>query len=164
MKLTYRILSLLALVAVVTFSNCGGGSDPGPSAEETQLAALKKTWTIESAIQDNAGNPDRTSEFSGFTLTINGTFNANNPKGPYSYSVSGTRPSPSPWPQSGTWEFGANVSQQLVRDPDTTDELAVSYTLNGNTLEVTFECANCDYAGSRVASAQGPWTFTFTSN
>jgi hypothetical protein len=160
MKYVYRILSLLALVAVVTFSNCGGGSDPGPSAEETQLAALKKTWNIVSAEQDGV---ERTSEFTNFTLTISGNFNSNSPKGPYAFTIGGTYPEPSPWPNGTTWEFGSNVTGELVRNPGTED-LAMEYTLTGNTLEIRFECANCDYAGSRVASAQGPWTFTFTSN
>ncbi|HYG18440.1 MAG TPA: hypothetical protein VD816_05900 [Ohtaekwangia sp.] len=158
MKHLTRLFTLLIFAsAAVLLSNCGGDDKDGPSVEETQLNMLKATWTLEEASLDDV---DRTADFADgenmLTLTISGNFSAS---GVYNYSFSGKRPNPSPWPASGTWSFvpGSETSQ-IERD----DEVIVSYTVTANTLTMTFACVDCDYAGSRVESVNGPWEFVFS--
>ena len=55
--------------------------------------------------------------------------------GTYGYSFTGTRPNPSPWPASGTWKFGSNVSTQMVRLDDDPD-LGMNYVLT-DTQKIT---------------------------
>lgn len=159
-KVVSRLASLLILAgAAVFFSNCGG-DDPKDPAQKVQLEKLSATWNIVSVTLEGQ---DRISDFTDFTLTISGTFNSNDPDGPYNYSVSGTRPTPSPWPASGQWEFaitGTGDSGSIVRTPDS---VPISYTLNSNgELTLTFNCPDgvCeDHAGSRNEEVGGDWIF-----
>ncbi|MBX2970193.1 MAG: hypothetical protein KF803_12555 [Cyclobacteriaceae bacterium] len=157
-KVVSRLASLLIVAgALVFFSNCGG-DDPKDPVQKTQLSKLSKTWTIVSA---QLGSTIRTPEFQtpNFTLTISGAFNSNNPNGPYNYSVGGTRPTPSPWPASGQWSFavtGTGDTGSLQRS----DGLTMAYTISSSgQLTLTFECEDCDYAGSRTEEVNGVWTF-----
>jgi hypothetical protein len=87
MKLLTRTLSLLTIASLTLFfANCGGDDGGGKSKEEKQLDKLKKTWTIQSVELDNV---DRTADFTGFTLTITGTYDKDAVAGdyPYDYSV-----------------------------------------------------------------------------
>ncbi|MBX2962420.1 MAG: hypothetical protein KF687_07905 [Cyclobacteriaceae bacterium] len=155
-----RILSGMILAGAVVFlTNCGG-DDPEKPAQQVQLERLSKTWNIVSASLDGA---PRTGDFTNFKLTFSGTFNANNPNGPYNYSVTGARPTPSPWPASGQWSFvsvGSGDSGSLVRS----DDVPMVYSINSSgqlTLELT--CTSCDYGGAsgRVEAVNGVWTFVF---
>lgn len=155
-KVVSRLASLMIVAgALVFFSNCGG-DDPKDPAQKVQLEKLSTTWNIVSATLD--GTP-RTADFTGFTLTISGTFNSNDPDGPYNYSVSGTRPTPSPWPASGQWEFavlGTGDTGTLLRS----DGVDFTYSISSNNqLTLTFECEDCDYAGSRTEEVNGTWVF-----
>lgn len=156
MKFLTRTLSLITVASLVLFfANCGGDGGGGSAKEKTQLKKLSGIWEIVSADLDG---DDRTADFTNFTLTIGGTFNSDTPEGPYTFSVSGSRPDPSPWPASGTWTF-ANISGNegnLLRD----DDVPMHYRIASNgqlTLEV--ECAACDYDGARATEVNGPWTF-----
>lgn len=157
MKFLTRTLSLITVASLVLFfANCGGDGGGGSAKEKTQLKKLSGTWEIVSADLDG---DDRTADFTNFTLTIGGTFNSDTPEGPYTFSVSGSRPDPSPWPASGTWTF-ANISGNegnLLRD----DDVPMHYRIASDgqlTLEV--ECAACDYDGAaRTTEVNGPWTF-----
>src|SRR6188768_3377680 len=95
MKLFTRTFSLLTIASLALFStNCK--DDPAAKTpEEIELGKLSKTWNIVSADLDGT---NRTADFSNFDLIISGAFNASNPDGPYDYDVSGSRPTPSPWP------------------------------------------------------------------
>jgi hypothetical protein len=153
-----RTLSLVIVGGVLlVFSSCGG-DDPAKSAEEVQLGKLSKTWNIVSATLD--GTP-RTADFTSFQLTISGTFNSGSPSGPYNYSVSGSRPTPSPWPNSGTWSFSGSPSGDtgvMTRQPD---NLPMSYSISSSgQLVVTFTCSTCDFAGARTKAVNGNWVFT----
>ncbi len=161
MKVLARTVSLVVLVsAVVLMSNCGG-DDPEKSAQEIQLGKLSKTWNIVSA---SLGGANRTGDFTNFKLTITGTFNSNAPNGPYNFSVSGARPTPSPWPANGTWSFvniGTGDSGSLVRN----DGVPMVYTINssGQLTISDLICTSCDYAGAagRTEAVNGNWTFVF---
>lgn len=157
MKFLTRTLSLITVASLVLFfANCGGDGGGGSAKEKTQLKKLSGIWEIVSADLDG---DDRTADFTNFTLTIGGTFNSDTPEGPYTFSVSGSRPDPSPWPASGTWTF-ANISGNegnLLREDD---DVPMHYRIASNgqlTLEV--ECAACDYDGARTTEVNGTWTF-----
>jgi hypothetical protein len=153
-------LSILAIF-LITFTHCDDDG-AGKTLEQKQLEKLKKTWNIVSATLDAT---NRTSDFTGFSITIGGTYNSSNPQGPYTFSVSGTRPTPSPWPASGNWFFGGDAESQLVRDENgngTQDgsDLAMTYFIDSSgILSITFTCSGCNYPGSRVNLVDGVWTF-----
>ncbi|QOI97738.1 MAG: hypothetical protein HRU69_09635 [Flammeovirgaceae bacterium] len=159
------LLSLaILIVTVIAFTHC---NDDGPNKapEQIQLDKLKKTWTIVTSGGATLDATDRTADFSGFTLTIGGTFNSSNPKGPYTFSVSGTRPTPSPWPASGNWFFGGDPESQLIRDENNSGtqdsgDLSMTYFIDSTgKLNLTFTCTSCNYAGSRVSLVNGTWNF-----
>lgn len=155
-KVATRLASLMIVAgALVFFSNCGG-DDPKPTAEEVQLGKLSSTWNIVSATLDGT---TRTTDFTEFTLTISGTFNTTNPTGPYNYSVSGSRPTPSPWPANGQWSFatvGTGDTGSFLRS----DDVPITYSIASNgQLTLTFDCEDCDYAGNRTKEVNGTWVF-----
>jgi hypothetical protein len=151
-----RIVSMAIVAsALVFFSNCGG-DDPKKTAQEVELGKLSKTWNIVSASLD--GN-NRTAEFTNFKLTISGTFNTATPNGPYNYSVSGSRPTPSPWDASGTWQFVNVESGSLLRNDGVPMIYAISS--NGQLTISDLTCTSCNYAGGRTEQVNGKWTFVF---
>lgn len=157
MKFLTRTLSLITVASLVLFfANCGGDGGGGSAKEKTQLKKLSGIWEIVSADLDG---DDRTADFTNFTLTIGGTFNSDTPEGPYTFSVSGSRPDPSPWPASGTWTF-ANISGNegnLLREDD---DVPIHYKIASNgQLTLNVECAACDYDGARTTEVNGTWTF-----
>lgn len=157
------VLSLLALV------NCGGSSStPEPLADQqfTKLYNTGKSWKITSATLDgNDKTSDYTAGVSGdagpMTLTITGTKGT---ASSYAYSVSG-RPQLSPWPKSGKWEFGTDPTTQIIRDKGTADELAVTYSVDGTSLQISFTFSNSNggYTNPRVNVVSGSWVFKFTA-
>ena len=159
MKLVARFLSLTLLAgAALFYASCDGGGDDPKSDEEIQLEALSKTWTLTDAELDNA---PRFADFSNMKLTLSGTFLSG---ATYNYSITGTTPTPSPWPRSGTWKFGADVKTQMIRTSNS-ENLPMDYTLSGNTLTIEFQCETCDFeGGGRVSSVNGNWVFVFTAN
>lgn len=164
MKLLTRTLSLLTIVSLgLFFANCGGDDNGGTPKEKGQLQKLSKTWVIKTPNGADLDGDDRTADFTNFKLTIGGTFNSSNPEGPYTFSVQGSRPEPSPWPANGTWEFASIQTGDkgtLIRS----DEVPMSYQINSaGQLILTVECASCDYSGARVMQVNGTWTFTFNA-
>jgi hypothetical protein len=159
MKLLKRILSLLVIAGLTTFYvSCKKPSDK-KTDEELQLGKLTQVWVLSSA---NDGT-NRTTDFPGLKLTLSGSFAQG---GTYNYSFTGTRPNPSPWPVSGTWKFGSNVKQDIIRDPGTASEINMTYSVTDTNLTVAFTVANgsTGWAGgtSRTRSVSGDWTFEFT--
>lgn len=166
MKALRYIFLLGSVGSLLTFSNCGGGgSNPEPLADQ-QFTKLSKTWKISSV---KLGGVDRTAEYQAgipsdlgpMRLTISGT------KGnaaTYAYSVSG-RPALSPWPKTGTWEFGSKVDAAIVRDPNSTqDKLTVAYTVDAAKLTISFNFSGTGYANSRAEVVTGNWIFEFVPN
>jgi hypothetical protein len=160
MKLLTRTFSLLAIASTTLFFvNCGGGGDE-KKPEEVELEKLVKTWNIVSADLDG---DTRTDDFTNFDLVISGTFDSDSPEGPYDYSVSGSRPTPSPWPDAangngGTWTFGGTPSDDsglIARD----DGTAMTYTISGGTLTLNFTFNGTGYEGAKTAQVNGNWTF-----
>ena len=159
MKILTRILSL-AVVATVGFycTGCGEKNTEPDPVEKVQLAKLSNTWTISSVALDNNS---RTSDFTNFKLTLSGTFKDSSPKGPYQYSVAGSRPSNNPWPPSGgTWSFGADTSKDIARQDN--PDLSISYTATDSQLVLTFNYLGNGFIGGRASQVSGNWVFTFT--
>lgn len=148
-----RILSLLALVAVLlTYSSCGGSkTDPEP-VTDVQLAKLSKTWKIDAVTLDGV---DKKADYSTFQLVMSGTKGTTS----FGYNTSG-RPSLSPWKSSGSWEFGTAPETQIIRDKGTADELAMTYAVTETTLSVTFLFNGTGYS-ARTGVVKGQWIFTF---
>lgn len=163
MKFLSRSLSSLSIFSLVLFFSCGddgGGADP----RKGQLQKLSKQWSIVSADLDNSA-ANETTGFTNFKLTIGGTFNSSNPEGPYTYTVSGSRPTPSPWPgedegHGGEWTFVGDPvgdSGLILRD----DGIGMEYEINGSELTLTFNFTGTGYEGARTAEVNGNWTFVF---
>jgi hypothetical protein len=158
MKLVARFLSLTLLAgAALFYASCDGGDGDTKSDEEIQLEQLSATWNLSTAFFNDT--EERTVDFNNMKLTLSGTFS---PGTTYNYSITGTTPTPSPWPRQGTWKFGADVKTQMIRTSNS-ENLPMKYTLDGNTLIIEFDCDACDFAGGgRVAVVDGQWKFTFT--
>jgi hypothetical protein len=151
----FRVLSSLALIIVLfTYANCGGDPPAPPPVTDVQFDKLIKgtPWKINTATLDGV---DKTSDYTGFTLTFSGT------KGspPFNYATAG-RPTLSPWKASGTWDFGAAPETQFIRDKGTADELPVTYAVTEATLTVSFTFNGAGYT-ARTGVVKGAWVFTF---
>lgn len=140
---------------------CIGCSEKNPapdSVEKVQLAKLSNTWTVSSVTLDNTS---KIADFTNFKLTLAGTFNEATPRGPYQYAVAGSRPSNNPWPPTGgTWSFGANPSDDLVRHDN--PDLTINYTVSNTQLILIFTYLGDGFAGGRKSQVSGNWVFTFT--
>jgi hypothetical protein len=138
---------------LILFAGCKSNtSDPEPSAS-IQLRKLSHTWKITEVTLDGV---DKTSDYSGFELLLEGDFNQNN----FTYSTSG-RPAISPWPANGNWTFGTVVENEVLRDQGTENELSIQYVVDENVLQLTTNFQGDGYA-SRSKNVSGQWVFTFT--
>lgn len=144
------------IISALFLFDCGKDS-PAPIKEKVQLDKLKKSWTLVSVTLDGADKKAPAGQIqTGFTLTISGTFNSSNPKGPYNFTVSGTE-APSPWPVSGTWLFGDDAESQIIRQ---NDNVTINYTISpSGQLTLTFVCSGCNYPGARTETVDGTWVF-----
>ena len=136
-------------------------SEPDPTIQEVQLKKLVRTWTLNSIELDGV-NKKTSSEYNNFKLTLSGTFSSATPDAEYNYTVSG-RPQLSPWPSSGKWKFGTGTPQsQIVRDAGTDNEIAVTYSLQENPLQLT---VSFNYQGTGIAGrtsvVKGNWELVF---
>ncbi len=146
--------------ALVFFASCGG-DDPKPTEQQVQLDKLKKTWTLVTPNGAKLGTTDRTGDFTGFSLTIAGTFNSSSPNSPTNatLTVSGTRPDPSPWPGTSQWEF-MSISGNTGKIKRSADNIEITYAISSNgRLTLVFECTACNHQGSRTMAVNGVWTF-----
>lgn len=163
MKQLARSLSLLLLVSAgIFFSNCGGSDDEEPSEEETQLNALKGTWTLSEVTLD--GNSDDRFDGANLKLTFQGNFSEG---GKYDYSLSSDiQVDSSPFPGSGKWKFGSPVTSRIIRlDSEldgSYDDVEMEYSVDGSTLELSFNYEGSNFVIGRTASVTGQWVFTFT--
>ena len=166
MKIAFRILSLIILAVVTTFyTGCKNRDDDSETVEKKQLDKLLGDWTLQTA---NDGT-DRTSSFltedtgDPLIMHIEGTYVEG---GTYNYSFTGRRPNPSPWPASGTWKFGTDKSTVIIRDPNSPNEIQMTYQVTGSDLVISFTVpdgsAGWQGGTTRVGNVIGEWTFTFT--
>lgn len=165
MKIALRVLTLLILVAVsASYTGCRDDDDKTDTEEKKQLNKLLGSWTLQSADDGTV----RTDEFvtdagQPLVLTLKGSYVEG---GTYNYGLTGKRPDRSPWPAEGTWKFGTNKQTDMIRDPATASEIAMTYTVTDTNLEISFTVPDGSdgWQGgtSRISSVTGNWTFTFT--
>ena len=157
MKFLTRIVSVAVLGALATFYMAcdDGGTEKTP--EELQFEKLNSSWALTSA---NDGT-DRTGDFPGLVLTVSGTFQ---PGQTYNYSLTGTRPNPSPWPANGTWKFGTDPNTDIIRDPGSVSETNMNYTVTDSSLTLEFNVpeGSNGWPGGKIESVEGNWTFVFS--
>lgn len=149
-----RTLAIIGITSLAFFFSCGK-DDPKTVAEKDQLNKLSETWVLGTATFE--GNPSPQIE-PDFSITFSGSFNSDNPEGPYDFVVDGTL-TPSPLPPSGEWTFitiDDNSGQILLTDG--ADQLFVQYTL-GSGLELQFDCSSCSFDGAKTSSVNGHWVF-----
>lgn len=165
MKQLARLLSLLLLVSAgIFFSNCGGNDDEEPSEEETQLNALTGTWILSESEVTLGGSPDDRFDGSNLKLTISGNFSEG---GKYEYSLSSDiQVDSSPFPPSGNWKFGSPVTSKIIRldseENSSYDDVEMEYSVDGSTLELSFNYEGSNFVVGRTASVAGDWVFVFT--
>jgi hypothetical protein len=166
MKLQQRLLTILGIFSIALLASCGSDGGSGTAPEKIALANLSGTWNISSADLDGSAG-DETDDFTGFKLTISGTFDSENPEGPYDFDVTGNQPVLSPWPQApdgngGTWTFGAEPDENaglMARN----DGTGMTYTINDSgQLTITFDYTGDGYPAAKLAQVEGDWTFVFT--
>ena len=160
MKIAFRILSLLILVVVSTFyAGCKKDDEDPDTLEKKQLDKLAGDWTLQSA-SDDVGT--RTEDFSGLVLHVQGNYVEG---GTYNYSLTGSRPDPSPWPENGTWKFGTDKATEIIRDPGGVNEIKMFYQMTETELilEFTVPDGSAGWPGTgRIKKVIGEWTFTFS--
>ena len=161
MKIAFRVLSLAILVVVSAFyTGCKDEKEKQDTVEKQQLDKLLGSWALQSAT---SGGQDRTVDFPGLVLHLSGNYVEN---GTYNYSFTGTRPDPSPWPDDGTWKFGTNKLTEMIRDPNSSSEIPMSYQVTATDLVINFTGPDGSdgWPGgtSRIKSVTGDWTFTFS--
>jgi hypothetical protein len=158
-KLNY-ILSAAVLVFMLAIISCGGSDDPGVPADDQIGAKLTSTWNATSVIFGT--NQDRTTDYSGFKLTLG--YNAETNAGTYSITggpSDGTRP----FATSGTWTFQGTISDpavpsfNIVRD----DTLLITVSeLTATTLQLTFVFDGGTHSTSKTEAVDGTWVFDFS--
>lgn len=152
------ILSVIVLAVLLGYSGCSKKKDPGPSVEEVQLGKLTTTWKVGANADVTLGGVSKKGEYSDFQLVLTGTAGSTS----FNYSKSGG-PALTPWPTSGTWKFGTDPEKDVIRDPGTAKEVAITYTVTDETLELTFA-----YSGAgeptRTGQVTGQWVFKLTKN
>jgi hypothetical protein len=131
---------------------CSSDEAPSLSAEEQQRQKLVRRWTATSVTLNNVAQP----EYANLELILTGSAS-----GPFSYQVN-NRPPLSPWPNTGTWAFGTDPLSQLVRDPASTRELAMVYSVSDTQLQLSFTFSGTGFA-NRKHNIQGQWVFNFTT-
>lgn len=147
------ILSVLALAVLITYANCGGSKNPGPSAEEVQLGKLTTTWKVGTTGNVTLEGVSKKADYSDFTLTLTGTPGA----ATYSFTKSGG-PDLSAWPSSGSWKFGTDPNKDIIRISGT-NELPMTYSVTDTQLQLTFNYSGAGES-SKTGAVKGVWIFT----
>jgi hypothetical protein len=155
MKRTKAFIILALLAAAVSFWQCGGDSTAPPDPKDEQLTKLSQTWKATSVTFASGGAPQPVTGYDNFEVTISGTKGQST----FNYTTTGRPASPtiSPWGPSGTFTFGTEFSTVVTREDGTT----ITYSVTATQLQMTFTYTGAGYAGSRVNSVNGNWTFTF---
>lgn len=163
MKRLSNLLAALVFASLVIFMSCGGGgSDPAPSAGETQSALLVGSWSVSgNPTYDGAAEGDWT----GFQLSISGAAEGANGVWGGNYSASGIPAgygevwggSSSDTNVNGTWNFNSATNTGVIVRSDGVD---VSITVSSTSLTTEFTV-------SSTARTSGifdeTWNFQFTN-
>ncbi|GAB5526043.1 MAG: hypothetical protein Roseis2KO_39150 [Roseivirga sp.] len=133
--------ALSALIFCLTLSSCKS-DDSNP--EEEKLRELTASWRVDSVINDGQ---DVSSQYAGFTLTVEGT---------KTYStVNGGNP----WPAQGTFDF-VNNNLDLIRRDDGVDVSIANLT--ATELSLTFNISTVRGTANGTEGITGAFTFNLT--
>jgi len=155
-RITYWLSAAIVALMLLVLLTVMGCSDSAPAPvdpRDQRFDQLQGIWNLQTATLD--GVPVQEYEEVSVELTrSSGGFI-------YSYSME-SLPALSPWKAEGLWIFGTEIETEWIRDPDTDDEVAITYNLGANgTLTITFTFTGEGYS-NRVASAGGDWVFEFS--
>lgn len=129
--------AMLMMVSMICMISCKG-DDTDPETE--QIAKLSASWRLGTVMNDNV---DVTSQFSGFTLSIDGlTYRTQN--------------GGSPWPATGTYDFLGDDLSVVTRDDNTVVTIS---ELTEDTLVLAF---NFSGSGGTRAGINGSFIFSLT--
>lgn len=133
-----HIIMLFFVFTTLIFSGCKKGDDPDPAAEK--FKQLSGVWRLGTVTNDGL---DVTTQYNGFTLTINAnktfsTTNGNNP-----------------WPASGTLEFtNADLDQWLRSD-------GTEITIQNSTASVlVLSMTQSSITNGRISGVTGQFVFS----
>jgi hypothetical protein len=146
---------VVAIATLLSYSGCDK-PEPGPSIEEEQLAKLSGTWTVVGAGTNvTLDAVSKKTDYATFELTLTGTPGATS----FGYTTANRPTTLSPWPSSGTWEFGESPETMINRDPDKPNEVvAMTYSVSDTQLQIVFNFAGAGYSRTKVVT--GEWVFT----
>lgn len=149
MKIVRNYLFISSLLILAVLSNCGkkGGET---NEESIQMKRLTGTWNVSVARNEDVLQ----SGYENCKITLSGSAKDE----VFEYSISGA-PTISPWTGVGTWKFGSNIETQIIRDPNTANEVEMDYVVSESALQLSFQY---EVGTARTESANGYWIFTFT--
>lgn len=161
-KLNY-LLSAVVILGVMATIGCSKDDGPSQTAEEKLFDKITGTWTA-SAVTYNTSD-DRTTVYSGFTITLSGSSDAG-----YSYSASvpaGVDFGPFKSQTSGGWTFTNEVTDanaSSVGITRTADALPITLFIDSETqVRLEFTYTDDDRDGNhdgREEAVSGSWVFT----
>jgi hypothetical protein len=135
------VLSLVVMLTILSLSGCDKGTDKSVAEVNTQILT-SHTWKLQSLMADNV---DKTSLYTGMTLTVTAT----------GYTT--TKGSPV-WNPSGTWSFVTDEGVQIKRE----DGINVTIKeISEDKLVLEMDWAKTTFGGGRVSSVTGHHVFTF---
>lgn len=150
------LLSVVVLIALLSYSGCSKPPTPEPNPAEVQLEKLSGTWKVTGTNNVTLDAVSKKTDYNNFQLTITGTPGATS----FGYTTSG-RPALSGWPASGTWTFvSGKETTTIKRDPGGAKEVEVTYSVTETTLELSF--AYTGAGETRTSKVQGLWSFQLT--
>ncbi|MCB0497270.1 MAG: hypothetical protein KDC79_14110 [Cyclobacteriaceae bacterium] len=130
---------MLAIVFMASFLGSCKKKAPEPDARTLQMQKLSASWKVNSVENDDL---DVTSQYSGFTLTVNDL--------KYTTTNGGN-----PWPSSGTYDFKDADLTILVRSDGT--EIQIE-ELTSSTLVLSFNYNSL--TGGRTNGVTGNFIFS----
>jgi hypothetical protein len=146
MKTINLLFSLLIIVSLITFSNCGDTKkDPEPTeAEKTTKLLTAATWKLQSLTIDGVSDDKF---FKGLTITFSAT----------GYTTTNGDPI---WPASGTWDYSDGpTSARKIKRNDNVEVTIDEITASNLTLSLQWDKTT---TGGRTSSIPGKHIFKLT--
>jgi len=146
MKTFNYLFSLLIMISLITFSNCGDTKkDPVPTeAEKTTKLLTAATWKLQSLTIDGVSDNNF---FKGLTITFSAT----------GYTTTNGDPI---WPASGTWDYADGpTSARKIKRNDNVEVTIDEITASNLTLSLQWDKTT---TGGRTSSIPGKHIFKLT--
>ena len=119
------------------------------------------SWKLSSATLDGVDKIAAGDYTTSFTLTLTGTLGSV-ATAPFTYTTTKPTASLSPWEQSGSFTFDSTNPETKINRVK--DGLAMTYTVNGTQLQVSFNfsASGYDRSSGKTEVVAGQWIFIFT--